>query len=148
MGFVPASADADVHFERNFQGVATGRDHGRACGLADPLYCRFGNFEHELVVNLHDQFRRSARFITTPTIDRNHGELDEIGRGPLHRCIDGTAFGVLLHRAISRTDIGQIQAAAKYGFDIAEFASLLASAIHIGLHTRVAGEVQIDVALC
>ena len=98
MRLIPVRAAAELDFERH--GQLRGRGHACAdCkrGLGHEIRA---HFEHQLVVHLHDESRRHA-FILTPLIYRDHSAFDDVRRAALHRRVDGTAFGVLLHGAVA-----------------------------------------------
>jgi len=76
-----------------------------------------------------------------------HGFLNYVGGGSLHRCVDGAALCVLPALGIACVYLRKIQAATENRFDIAELAGRLADIVHVRLDARVTIEIQIDVFL-
>ena len=95
-------------------------------------------------MHLHDH-AGGALFGVQHALHFDHAHFDQVGRRALHGGVDGGALGARATRAVGAFDVGQVQAAAKYGFDIALFFGLLARALHIGLHAGVAFEIALDV---
>ena len=114
--------------------------------MADGLNLVFAHFQHQFVVDLHDH-TGVQRAVVKPLGDLDHGALDDIGSGALHRCVDRGALGSLAHGLVLGMNFRQVQAATEQGFDVALLAGLLAGAFHIAQHARVAGEVAVNVSL-
>ena len=73
-----------------------------------------------------------------------HGAFDEVGRGALHRGIDGGAFGSGAGVGVFVMDVGQVEAAAEQGFDEALRGGLFFGALHVFGDAGIAGEVAVD----
>ena len=77
----------------------------------------------------------------------DHRQLDQVGRGALHRRIDGGALRGRAARAVGRVDLGQPEPAAEHRLHEALALGLGARALHVARHARVSGEVAVDVEL-
>ena len=62
----------------------------------------------------------------------------------MHGCVDGGAFGTCADVAVFIGNVGQVQAAAHDGFDIALFVGAVFGRLHVFGHRRVAGEIAVD----
>src|SRR5690606_592414 len=92
--------------------------------------------EHELVVHLHDQTRVDAGF-GEPSVDPQHRALDDVGRRPLHRGVDGAALGVLAALGVAGIDVRQVEPAAEDGRDEALLAGKLPGLVHVALYAGI-----------
>ena len=81
---------------------------------------RFGDFEDEFIVHLHDH-HGVIRLVTViarqPGVHVDHGALDDVGGAALHRGVDGGAFGSTATRVIARADFRQVETTAEDGLD-------------------------------
>src|SRR5579872_6109582 len=141
---IPVGSGPDLDPKRDAQ--LGGTCHSLAnCGhdLFDGV---IANLEHELIVHLHDQARRRLLALA-PSVYGDHGALDDIGGRALHRCVDRCALRGLLQLAVARADIGQVEPAAIYGLDEATVPGSRAGVVHEALHSRITGEVALDILL-
>src|SRR5271169_378951 len=106
MRLVPVSAYTDIDLERyrKFRRARHGFAHFGHYAV-DRL---IGHLQHEFVVYLHDEPRGYPRRLK-PTVDLDHGALDDIGGSALHRRVDGAAFGILAQSLVARANFGPIQ---------------------------------------
>ncbi len=136
---------AQAHFGQQRDVELGNARHQAGNVFAHPVRFFLGHFEHQLVVHLHHH--PAAQFFAHECgIDGDHRHLDEVGRGALHRRIDGGALGRRPARPAG-VDVGQPQSSPEHGFDIALLRRQLAGALHIRRDTRIAGEVAVDVEL-
>jgi hypothetical protein len=82
--------------------------------------------------------RARSRCGLQPGVDPHHRALDDVRRGALHRRVDRGALGAGALRGIARADLRQVQPAAEHGLDVTLLARLLAGALHVGAHARIA----------
>ena len=99
---VPVVADADLDDQRHLELARRRLPSARARCALHGFELGLGHFEHQLVVHLHDQLRARARLVE-PVLHRDHRELDEVGRGALHRRVDRRALGGLAARPARRS---------------------------------------------
>ncbi len=85
--------------------------------------------------------------VLQPAVHGDHGALDDVRRGALHRRVDRGALGALAHGAVLRIDLRQVQPPTEQRLDIALLGGLGAGALHVGEHAGVAGEIAVDVLL-
>ena len=110
----------------------------------EPVHLALGQFEHQFVVHLHDHL--DLRLVGIQfLLHSHHGQLDEVGRRALHGGVDGGAFSPGAAGAVGGVDLGQVQAAAKHGFDIAHGFGGGLGVVHVLLYAGVALEVFVDV---
>ena len=82
-----------------------------------------------------------------PALHRDHRHLDQIGRGTLHRRINGCTLSPLPPRAVAAFDFRQPQTTAKDGFHIAAGARLFAGGAHVFGHPRIARKITVHILL-
>ncbi len=97
-------------------------------------------------MDLHHHLR-IALLSLHPGLHRQHGPLDDVGGGALHGGVDGGALGVLAPLRVARLDLGQVQAPAEHGLDVAALMGQAPGLLHVVVHAGVAPEVQVDVVL-
>ena len=78
----------------------------------------------------------------------DHRQFNNIGSGALHRRINCRALSSLTTHTIAGINFRQIQSTTKNRLDEALFRSTVANIIHIVLHPRIAGEVELDIFRC
>ena len=98
-------------------------------------------------MHLHDHFAGIA-IVIQPGLHPNHGALDDIRRGTLHRGIDRGTFSILAYVAVTSIDIGQVQPASEHGFDVALVSRPLLGFFHVAPDPRIAFEIGIYILLC
>ncbi len=92
MRFVPIGSDTDFHQQRYRQLRHAAHQFRQL--LAHDRNLAVGHFQHQFVVHLQEQFRRQL-LLVKPVLHCQHRPLDEIGRGTLHRRVDGGALSAL-----------------------------------------------------
>ena len=97
-------------------------------------------------MDLHDHPHLQI-VLCNPPIHGQHSQLDEISGGALHGCVDRSPFSGLSTRMITRPHIVQVQPATKYGLNKSLFPRSHSSVFHECMHTRVTGEIEVDVIL-
>src|SRR5262245_20750068 len=97
-------------------------------------------------MDLHDQLGFQVRSIE-PGLDGDHRELDEVRGRALHRRVDRGALGGLAAHGCAAAELGEPQAAAEYGLDVAGLARALPGFVHEALGARIAREIAVDVDL-
>ncbi len=85
--------------------------------------------------------------VLQPAVHSDHGALDDVRCGALHRRVDRGALGALAHGAVLRIDLRQVQPPTEQRLDIALLGGLGAGALHVGQHAGVTGEITVDVLL-
>jgi hypothetical protein len=93
-------------------------------------------------VHLHDD-ARGALLIVDQALDGEHGELDQIGGGSLHRRVDGLTLGAGLAWAVATLDLGQVDATPEQRFDLSHLACRGPRLVHVTLDTGKALEVPL-----
>ena len=112
----PVHADTDFRQQRHFEVRDTG--HQARNFVFDPVDFILGHLKHQFVVHLHDHFG-AAFFSVQYLLHFDHAEFDQVCRRALHGRVDGGALGTGAAWAVGGVDFGQVQAAAKDGFDVA-----------------------------
>ena len=74
----------------------------------------------------------------------DHGAFDEVGRCTLHGGVDGGTFGSGTGIGVFVADVGQVEAAAEQGFDVALGGGLFFGALHVFGDAGVAGKVAVN----
>src|ERR1700728_263911 len=97
-------------------------------------------------MHLHDEPGRNI-LARAPGIDRDHGALDDVGGGALHRRVDGAALGVLLGLFVAGADIRQVQTPSVDSLDITSVAGALARLVHEAPYSGVALEITLPAPL-
>src|SRR5690606_3050572 len=105
-----------------------------------------GHLEHQLVVHLHDHAGIDTA-LPKPAVDADHRPLDDVGRRPLHRGVDGRALGVLAPLVVACLDIRDVETPPEHRLHITLFARPLTGLVHVALYAGIAGEVGVDIAL-
>jgi len=88
----PVGSHSRVHHQGNVE--RRHADHELLHAGLHAIELALGNLEHQLVVHLHDELGRKA-LLLDPVLHRDHGELDQVGGGSLHRRVDRLALGAL-----------------------------------------------------
>ncbi len=97
---------------------------------------------------MHLQDQQGLQFLRIePVLHGQHGALDQVGGGALHRRVDCGALGALAAAGIRRPDFRQPEAAAEYGLDIALVARAGTGLFHVAGDARIAREVAVHVGL-
>jgi hypothetical protein len=74
-------------------------------------------------------------------VDPQHRDLDDVGRGTLHRRVDRDALGGLPDLAVAAEDVRQIPPAVEEGRDVPLPARELRGLPHILGHRRISGKI-------
>src|SRR5690606_14202128 len=141
---IPVIAYTGLHQQWYIE--AGGGAHALLQAGADLVDQVFADLQYQFVVNLH-HYPGIQAGVLQPGIHLDHGALDDVCCGALHRRVDRGAFGTLAHGLVLRMDLRQVQAAAEQGLDVTLVRSLDAGVFHVAQHARVAGEVAVDTVL-
>src|SRR5512143_695666 len=115
VSFIPVIAYANIDLQRDTQHGSTA--HQLPHLFFHPFHFIDSDFEHQFVMDLHDHARLRATLLQ-PSINGDHGALDDIGGGSLHWRIDGRTLGILSALCITRLDILYVETAPEYGLHI------------------------------
>lgn len=142
MRLIPIRPHTHFGQQRHFERCHTGHEAGDF-GF-EPIHFGLGHFEHQFVVDLHDHFGAPALGVEG-LLHGHHAEFDEVGGGALHGGVDSGAFCASAAGAVGAVDFGQVEAAAKHGFNIALGFGLGAGVVHVLLDAGEAVEIAGDV---
>jgi len=82
-----------------------------------------------------------------PSVDADHGHLDEVRRRALDRGVDGHPLGELPDVGVGGIEVGEVAATVHEGADVAVPAGLFQHPVQVAFHPGVSPEVFIDVGL-
>ena len=86
----------------------------------------------------------SGRCSAQRLVHAQHGELDDVRAGALHRHVGGLALGGLAELEDARVDIGDVAAAAQQGLHIALLARAFQDGLQIGADAGVKVQIGFD----
>src|SRR3954464_10579084 len=140
----PILSNTNVHHERHLEWINI--LHVFADQLTHGLHFLIWNFEDEFIMYLegHARTQFAARKLS---IDLDHGQLDDVGCGPLERRIDCSALGETAHVRILAVDVGNLPDATEERAHPLLAARFVEDAINVGAHTTVALEIGFDIFL-
>ncbi len=141
MCFQPVVANAALGDEGH--GQMNGVLHVFDYDPADLLDLINGHVEVQLVVYLHDHLRFQTTLLEF-AVDGNHGDLDDVGGSPLHRCVNGVALGKRADGSVMRNDIRQVTLASEQRLYIQMFARKLFLRLDERLNLRERRKIVVD----
>ena len=100
----------------------------------------FGAFEEQFVVDLQNHLRFEF-FLGQAAVEFDHGELDQVGGGALHRRIHGGAFGEIAHVGLRRIDFRDLADAPEHSFGDAGLARFGDLTVEKFFHAAIALEI-------